>query len=161
MGLERVRTVKIVALLLLLTLPLMGFIAVGYGASEADARAAVAQASQRVSACYSVAADADKAGANVTGLLLTLDDAGVVLSKAELALGTGEFDSAATLAHLCEEKLVGFEDGAVGLKDSAVRAGFLDFAFGVVGSAVGSVMVVVAGVGVWFYLKRRSAGKVV
>jgi hypothetical protein len=152
---------KIVALLLLLVLLLMGFVAVGYCSSEADARAAVAQASQRVNACYSVAADAAKAGANVTGLLVTLDDAGLFLSRAELALGKGEFDSVATLAHLSEERLVGFEDGAVGLKDSAVRAGFLDFAFGVVGSAVGSVLVVVVGVVVWFWLKRRSAGRVV
>jgi len=152
---------KIVALFLLLVLPLVGFVVVGYCSSEADARAAVAQASLRVSACYSVAADAAKAGANVTGLLVTLDDAGGLLSKAELALAKGEFDSASTLAHLSEERLVGFEDGAVSLKDSAVRAGFLDFAFGVVGSAVGSVLVVVVGVGVWFWLKRRSAGKVV
>jgi len=42
-----------------------------------------------------------------------------------------------------------------------VRAGFLDFAFGIVGSAVGSGLVVVVGVVVWFYLKRRSAGRVV
>ena len=154
---ERVRTMKIVALLLLLVLSLAGFVAVGYCSSEADARAAVAQASLRVSACYSVAADAAKAGANVTGLLAALDDAGLVLSGAELALGRGEFDSAATLATLCEEKLVGFEDAAVGLRDSAVRAGFLDFAFGVVGSAVGSVVVVFVGVVVWFYLKRRYA----
>lgn len=161
MGLERVRTLKIVALLLLLVLPLAGFVAVGYCSSELDARAAVAQASLRVNECYSVAADAAEAGANVTGLLVALDDAGLVLSRAELALNKADFDSAATLAHLCEEKLVGFEDGAVGLRDSAVRAGFLDFAFGVVGSVVGSVVVVVVGVVVWFYLKRRSAGRVV
>jgi len=152
---------KIVALLLLLVLPLAGFVVVGYCSSEADARAAVAQASQRVSACYSVAADAAKAGANVSGLLVALDEAGGLLSGAELALAKGEFDSASTLAHLCEEKLVGFEDATVGFRDSAVRAGFLDFAFGVVGSAVGSVVVVVVSVVVWFYLKRRSAGRVV
>ena len=161
MGLERVRTLKIVALFLLLVLPLVGFVVVGYCSSMVDARAAVAQASLRVTVCYSVAADAAKAGANVTGLLVTLDEAGGLLSRAELALGTGEFDSASTLAHLCEERLVGLEDAAVGLRDSAVRAGFLDFAFGVVGSAVGSVLVVVVGVVVWFWLKRRSVGRVV
>ena len=161
MGLERVRTLKIVALLVLLVLPLAGFVVVGYCSSESDARTAVAQASQRVSVCYSVAADAAKAGANVSGLLVTLDDAGGLLSRAELALAKGEFDSASTMAHLCEERLVGFEDAAAGLRASAVRAGFLDFAFGVVGSAVGSVVVVVVGVVVWFWLKRRSVGRVV
>jgi len=152
---------KILALLLLLVLPLMGFVAVGYCSSEADARVAVAQASLRVSVCYSVAADAAKAGANVTGLLVALDDAGLFLSGAELALNRTDFDSASTMAHLCEEKLVGFEDAAAGLRDSAVRAGFLDFVFGVVGSAVGSVVVVLVGVVVWFYLKRKYVGRVV
>jgi len=152
---------KIVALLVLLVLPLAGFVAVGYGASEADARTAIAEASQRVNICYSAAADAAKAGGNVTGLLVALDEAGGLLSKAELALAKGEFDSASTLAHLSEERLVGFEEAAVGLRDSAVRAGFLDFALSVVGSAVGSIVVVLVGVTVWFYLKRRYAGKVV
>jgi len=152
---------KIVALLVLLVLPLAGFVAVGYGASEADARTAIAEASQRVNICYSVAADAAKAGGNVTGLLVALDEAGGLLSKAELALAKGEFDSASTLAHLSEERLVGFEDGAIGLRDAASRSRTLDFAFGVIGSAVGSVLVVLAGVVVWFYLKHRYAGKVV
>ncbi|HUW47491.1 MAG TPA: hypothetical protein VMW36_01950 [Patescibacteria group bacterium] len=152
---------KILALLLLLVLPLAGLVVVSYGASEADARAAVGEASQRVNSCYSAGADAAEAGANVTGLLVTLDEAGGLLSRAELALAKGEFDSAATLAHLCEERLVGFEDGAISLRDTGSRLRTLDFAFGVVGSAVGSVAVVLVGVIVWFYLKHRSAGRVV
>ena len=148
---------RVCGLLLFAMFSLASFAVVGYCSSETDARSAVAEASQRVNTCYSAAADAAKAGANVTGLLVTLDDAGGLLSKAELALVKGEFDSASTLAHLSEERLVGFEDAAVGLRDSAVRAGFLDFAFGVVGSAVGSVAVVLVGVVVWFYLKRRYA----
>ena len=60
--------------------------AVCHGASEADATAAVASADQRVNVCYSAVADAEKAGANVSGLLVTLNDAGVLLSEAHLAL---------------------------------------------------------------------------
>ena len=152
---------RVCGLLLFAMLSLTSLAVVGYCSSETDARSAIAEASQRVNTCYSAAADAAKAGANVSGLLVALDEAGGLLSGAELALAKGEFDSASTLAHLCEEKLVGFEDVAAGLRDSAVRAGFLDFAFGVVGSAVGSVVVVVVSVVVWFYLKRRSAGRVV
>jgi len=152
---------RVCGLLLFAMFSLASFAVVGYCSSETDARSAVAEASQRVNTCYSAAADAAKAGANVTGLLVTLDDAGGLLSKAELALAKGEFDSASTLAHLSEERLVGFEEAAVGLRDSAVRAGFLDFALSVVGSAVGSIVVVLVGVTVWFYLKRRYAGKVV
>jgi hypothetical protein len=97
----------------------------------------------------------------VTGLLLTLNDAGGLLSKAELALAKGEFDSASTLAHLSEERLVGFEDGAVSLGDAASGSRSLDFAFGVVGSSVGAVLVVVLGFLLWPFLKKRYGPKVV
>lgn len=142
-------------------LSLVSFAVVGYCSSEMDARSAVAEASQRVNTCYSTAADAAKAGANVTGLLVTLDDAGGLLSRAELALAKGEFDSASTMAHLCEERLVGFEDGAISLRDSASRLQTLNFAFGVVGSSVGAVLIVVLGFLLWPFLKKKYGPKVV
>ena len=85
---------RVCGLLLFAMLSLMSFAVVAHSSSETDARSAVAEASQRVNICYSAAADAAKAGANVTGLLVTLDGAGDFLSKAELALAKGEFDSA-------------------------------------------------------------------
>ena len=140
---------------------LASFAVVGYCSSETDAKSAVAEASQRVNTCYFAAADAAKAGGNVSGLLVMLDDAGGLLSKAELALVKGEFDSASTLAHLCEERLVGFEDGAISLRDSASGSRSLDFAFGVVGSSVGAVLVVVLGFVLWPFLKKKYGPKVV
>ena len=152
---------RVCGLLLFAMFSLASFAVVGYCSSETDARSAVAEASQRVNTCYSAAADAAKAGANVTGLLVTLDEAGGLLSKAELALAKGEFDSASTLAHLSEERLVGFEDGAVSLGDAASGSRSLDFAFGVVGSSVGAVLVVVLGFLLWPFLKKRYGPKVV
>ena len=152
---------RVWGLLLFAMLSLASFAVVGYCSSETDARSAVAEASQRVNTCYSAAADAAKAGANVSDLLLTLNEAGGLLSKAELALAKGEFDSASTFAHLSEERLVGFEDVAVGLKDSASGFRTLDFAFGVVGSSVGAVLVVVLGFLLWPFLKKKYGPKVV
>ena len=162
MGLELARRMnRVCGLLLFAMLSLASFAVFGYCSSETDARSAVAEASQRVNICYSAAAEAAKAGANVSGLLVALDGAGGFLSKAELALAKGEFDSASTFAHLSEERLVGFEDVAVGLRDSAEQAGNLDFAFGVVGSSVGAVLVVVLGFLLWPFLKKKYGPKVV
>jgi hypothetical protein len=153
---------KIVLALLLLStvLGLAGLAAVCYAAGEADARSAVANADQRVSACYLAVADAQKAGANVSGLVSTLNDAGLLLSRAHLALAGGNFDSASALATQCVAKLDGFEGGADGLRVSASQARFMDFVVNIVGSAVGAVVVVVGGVLIWLYLKGRNAVKV-
>lgn len=145
-------------LLLLLILAPLSFTAICHGASESDATTAVSEAQQRISVCYGAATDAAKAGANVTGLLSTLNDAGGSLSKAELALGQGDFNSAYGLAVESEGKLNGFEDAALGLKNSAVSAGNFDFEVNVVGSSVGAVAVVVLGFVVWRLLRKRYRG---
>jgi hypothetical protein len=158
-GLGQVNPMKFVFILVLLLLVVpLGYVSVCRAASESDARAAVSGAQQRINTCYKAAADAVKAVADVSGLVSVLNDAGSFVSRAQLALGQGDFDSASTLAHLCEERLVGFEDGAVDLKSSAVQAGFLDFVFNVVGSAVGSVVVVLVGFVVWYFLRKRYPG---
>lgn len=142
-------------LLLLVMLAPLSFTVVCYGAGEADARAAVSEAQQRISTCYGAAADAAKAGANVTGLLSTLDSAGAFLSKAELALQKGDFDGASTFALQCDESLTGFEAVASGLKGSASNARSMDFAVNIVGSTVGAILVVVLGFVFWRLLRKR------
>jgi hypothetical protein len=144
-------------ILLMLLAPLI-LVTVCHGAAESDARAAVTEAQERISVCYNAAADAAKAGANVTSLLSTLNDAGNSLSKAELALGQGDFSSAYNLANESEGKLNGFENVASGLKDSAVKAGNWDFQVNVVGSSVGSVIVLASGFVVWYLLRKKYPG---
>ncbi len=97
-------------------------------------------------------------GANVTGLLSILNDAGSSLSRAEFALSQGDFNAAYSLALMSEEKLNGFEGVALGLKDSAVSASNFDFEVNVVGSSVGAVAVLVLGFVVWRLLRKRYPG---
>jgi hypothetical protein len=123
--------------------------------TEAEAGSALADAEQRVNVCYVAVADAEKAGGNVTTLLSTLDDAGMLLSKAHLAFQVGDFDSAYDLGVQSEARLDGFDSQANSLKDSAAHQHYLDFMINVVGSAAGTVAVVVAGFAVWFLLKRK------
>jgi hypothetical protein len=124
-------------------------------ANEGDARSAITGAEQRVSTCYSAGAEAQKAGANVTLLLLTLDDAGMLLSRAHLHFEKGNFDDAQVLAVQCKTILQGFESEASSLRDTAANARSLDFMINVAGSAVGAIVVVVAGFAVWQRLKKK------
>jgi hypothetical protein len=126
-----------------------------YASTASDAGLAIAQAEHRIEVCYSAAADAAKAGANVTGLLSVLNESGMLLSKAKLAFQNGDYDSAYSLAVQSNTTLTGFEAQAGSLRDTAAQQGRMDFLVNVVGSTAGTFAVIVIGLSVWFYLKRR------
>ena len=126
-----------------------------HSANESDAGLAVASAESRVAECYNFALDAEQAGANVSELLRVLDEAGDLLSKAELAFGVGDYDGAGVYAAQCEGRLAGFEVQAQALRDSAAWQRQLDLMVNVVGSAAGTVAVLVGGWLVWRFLKKR------
>ena len=126
-----------------------------HSADESDAGLAVASAESKVAECYNFALDAERAGANISELLRVLNEAGDLLSKAELAYGVGDYDSAAVYAAQSEGRLAGFEVQAQALRDSAAWQRQLDFMVNVVGSAAGTVAVLVGGWLVWRYLRRK------
>lgn len=122
---------------------------------EGQARSAMVEADQTIKNCYLAVAAADKAGGNVSGMLSVLQDAGMLLSKADLAVGKGDFDSAYSLAVQSKASLDGFVIEANSVKDAAEHSGFMDFMINIVGSSAGTVAVVVGGFAVWFWLNRR------
>jgi hypothetical protein len=124
--------------------------------TEGDARAAIAEAENRVADCYGAVAGAEGAGANVTGLLNALDEAGMLLSRGILAYNVGDFGSARDFAVWCSGNLTGVVDEAHVLKETAILERYWDFMVNVVGSAVGSVAIVCGGFAVWFLLKKRE-----
>lgn len=134
-----------------------------FAVGEAEAGSAVAAAEGRVVVCYRAVADADEVGANVTGLLVVLDEAGLLLSRADLAYESGDFDSAFDYAVQSREKLDGFVVEADALRDDAIQQRSWDFMVNVVGSVVGAVVVVCGGFIVWFSSKTRleRAGRAV
>jgi len=126
-----------------------------WAANENEAGLAVASAESKVAECYNFALEAERAGANISELLRVLDEAGDLLSKAELAYGVGDYDGAGVYAAQCEGRLAGFEVQAQALRDSASWQRQLDFMVNVVGSTVGTVAVLVGGWLVWRFLKKR------
>jgi len=137
---------------------LSGLIVQCRAASEADAQSTVNAASQRIAACYEEAASASSAGANVSALLPVLNTAGDLLSRAQLALASGDFNSSSALALQSEQALVGFDAQAESLKNVAEHTGFVDFWVNVVGSSVGAVAVLVLGFAVWRLVRKRYPG---
>jgi hypothetical protein len=116
---------------------------------------AVDGAQAQIITCYGAVAEAESAGGNVTELAGVLDEAGVLLSRARVALKNGEYDLAVEFSSSCTGMLAGFTDRAVTLRDSAAQERSLDLMVNVDGSIVGAVAVVVAGWILWVYLKRK------
>jgi len=135
-------------------LVLAGSAAVCLGDGEVEARSVVGEAEQRVNACYAAAAEAQKAGANVTDLLSTLTDAGMLLAKAELSLRGGDYGSAVNLADDSIAELAGFEDLASTVKDTAIRAKSLDFTFNIVYPLIEATVIVVLASAIWLFFKN-------
>ena len=129
----------------------------GYG--ENEAKTAVEAAESEVLTCYGAAFEAEKAGANVSVLLSVLDEADWSLSKAKLAYGEGDFDSAVSFANECQSRLNGFVDQATSLRSDAEQAGYLDFMVNFVGSGVGALCIVVGGFALWTFLKKREEAR--
>jgi hypothetical protein len=124
-------------------------------AAQTDAAAAITSAKEQIVTCYQAARDAEGAGANITSLTAILNDAGSLLSRAELAYSMNDFDTARDFAVQSQGRLDGFVSEATALKESAMQQRSQDFMINVVGSIVGAFAVLGAGAATWFLLKKR------
>ena len=106
--------------------------------------------------CYRAVAAAEAAGANVTELLERLNEAGRVYSKAVLAYENGDYGTATELGDESRAMLESFVDEANVLREEAEERGRWDFWVNFVGSALGSILVIVTAFGIWKLLKRKS-----
>jgi 3-phosphoglycerate kinase len=129
-----------------------------FGISENDAKDAITEAEKNIVLCYDAVAEADAAGANVTTLMATLNEAGALLSKAELSYKTGDFDSAINFTSQSQDKLNGFVMEAETLTEQAVQEHYWDFLITVGGSTVGTLAVVIGSFVVWRFLKKKYGG---
>ena len=126
-------------------------------AESSDADSAIASARQQIIVCYSAAKAAEGSGANITSLTSLLNDAGDLLSKSELAYSKNDFVTAQYLAVQSSQSLANFVSQANELRDSATLQRYLDFWSNVVGSIIGGIGVVVAGLIVFRFVSKRYA----
>jgi hypothetical protein len=151
--------VIIVALFFYLFLILFSLAPCCFAVNQDQAKSAIAQANQIIKDCYLAVAAADKAGGNVTDLLSTLQHAGMLLSKANLAFGKGDYDSAYNFAVQSKDRLERVVADANFVKEAAEHSANIDFMINVVGSSVGTVAILVGSFAVWFFLKRRYGNR--
>ena len=125
-------------------------------ADQAGASSAISSARVQIASCVGVAREAEAAGADIAGLALILNEAGLLLSQAEFAFSVGDFVGAQGFAVQSQGRLGSFVSDANALRVSAEGAATMDFLVNVVGSIVGTVVVLVGGFGVWRYLNRKN-----
>ena len=116
---------------------------------------AINSAKQQMVTCYEAAKEAQAAGANITSLTLVLNEAGNLLSQAELATSQGDTEAATNLAIQSREMLANFVSDANALKQTAIQQRNTDFLINVVGSIAGTFVVFGVGIAVWVLLKKR------
>ena len=128
------------------------------GADEASS--SVGEADVAVRRAFDATLDAERAGANVAGLILRLNEAGTILGEAGIALGNGNSSEAASNAVQC----IGIAESVKGDAD-VLKASALDEAqtvfrtsltFSVVSIAAFAVVLVL----VWRQFKRGYNMKV-
>ena len=134
----------------------VGFLPSFVWADQVGAANAISSAMSQLASCYDAVRDAEAAGANVTSLTGTLNEAGLLLSEAEFAFSNGDFAAAQDYAGQSQGKLANVVSEANALLMVAGARRNQDFLVNVVGSTGGTVALLVGSWGLWSFLKKRS-----
>ncbi len=145
----------------LLVLALAGLFSHGVfvvrGADEASS--SVGEADVAVRQAFNATLDAERAGANVSGLIVRLNEAGGVLTEAKIALGNGNSSEAASKAGQCVEIAQSVKGDADVLKASALDGARTVFWASLTFSVGGIAVFVVVLEFVWCWFKRGHVRK--
>jgi hypothetical protein len=122
------------------------------GADEASS--SVGEADVAVRQAFNATLDAERAGANVSGLILRLNEAGTILGEAEIALKDGNSSEAASKAVQCIGIAESVKGDADVLKASALDEARTVFWASLTFSVVSIAVFVVVLMLVWRWFKR-------
>ena len=123
--------------------------------SSERALSTISEAEESIGEAYNTVLDAERVGADVSDLLVRLNDAAALLSEAHMALEVGNLEEATRFAESTSE--VGYEvvDGAERLEIEANNAQVHRSWWFMVTSALGVSVVLVASLLGYEYFKRR------
>jgi hypothetical protein len=124
-------------------------------ADQTSALAELNSARLRLVDCYVVARAAEAQSANISKLTSTLNDAGVLFSRAEFAYSIGDFESTQNFAAQSQSLLGNFISSANSLEVEAAQRRDQDFLLNIFGSIVGAIAVLLGGFVIWVILKRK------
>ena len=133
-----------------------GAFAVPAFAQSTSAQTAISSAQESLKNCYLALKDAESAGANVNPLMVTLNDASELLTKAQLAYASNDGGAAYNYASQSKSELSDFVAQATALKQSALASDTQDAVFTVLLLAV-AVGIACAGVVAVVVMNRRES----
>ena len=140
---------------ILLVFVAYAFVFTAFAAGESSAASAVAMAEADMVSAYEAVLEAEQVGADVSVLLVRLNDAGESLAEAEVAYRLGDFDESVRLADLCSVISQEVKSEAGELRVQAYGARYFDMWLKIAGSLVGVVVVGLGGFWAWRVFKRR------
>ena len=146
--------------LALLALTASWFIPACFAMDASEASDAINQAEQDLGSAYTVVAEAERAGVNVSVLLNKLESAGSFLSEAYAAFGAGNYQNASLFAVDCSRAVQGVASDAARLKVDAELSRSDTLLLTTVGSCVGLILILFLGFLGWWFLKRRHFRRV-
>lgn len=156
--LKRVLRVSVSFLLVLVLAGLLSrYVFVVRGADEASS--SVGEADVAVRQAFNATLDAERAGANVSGLMAKLNEAGELLAEAEMAYRVGNFSEAASKADQCHMLADGVIGEASSLKSFALADAQTRFSSTLMFSIAGAVVFVAVLILIWFLFKPFYAKK--
>jgi hypothetical protein len=134
------------------------FVSSGSAANQEDAAASISEAELVMGQAYEDVLDAERVDANVSGLLVQLNDAAELLSAAHMVFDGGDFDDAEVYAESANALGIEGVDEAEVLEVEAANAKVASIWINIIFSVVGiSVVVIVCVLGYRFF-KRRYYG---
>lgn len=145
-----------VKMLILLFLFLMAFnlvhLSFCFGGGE-EASSAISSAEDALKQAFVAVCDAEKSGANVSSLIVKLNEAEKLLAEAELAYRNVDLDGAVSKAEACHAIANGVFVDALDLKDLALIDGRVRFSNTVIFSLIGVVVFVAGLILAWMLFK--------
>ena len=131
------------------------FMFTAFATGESSAASDVAMAEADVVSAYEAVLEAEQVGADVSALLVRLNDASESLAEAEVAYRLGDFNESVRLADLCSAISEEVKSEAGELRLQAYGAWYFDMWLKIAGSLVGVVVVGLGGFWAWRVFKRR------
>jgi len=122
---------------------------------EDAASSAIKKAEEVMVLAYQAVLEAERAGANTSGLLNRLNVAGEYLARAHILYRVGDLDDAARFADLCFENAEKVKPEAEWLGNTARVESGVRLRFTMVGSVLSVCLIGVAGFLSWRVFKRR------
>lgn len=146
--------------LMLLAFSTLATVGVCLATSESEAELKIGEAEMAVSSAYVAVLEAEKSGADVSGLLVKLTYGGEFLAEAQMCYRSGDFGGGVYYADLSVRSVEGLVGEAGQLKALAMDE-HKERAFQTLASSGVAVVVIVLGsVVVWLLFKRRYFQKV-